>query len=622
MNKAFVPLVSCLALASHIAAAQPAPANDALREAAQRAIATNPEVTSRLNAFKAAADEVDVARGGYLPRVDLSAQAGRVRDRYANRTPQQQSMGTTGVALSATQLLWDGLGTYNVVEQSNHARLTRYFEFLDLSDQTALAAVQSWIDVARARALVRLAEDNYVQHRQVVDLIQSRVKAGVSRGVDLEQAAARLALAEANLNTETANLHDMTERYQRVVGAPPPGNIALPAGLENGLPGTPGTMLETATRRNASIAAAVENVRAAQAQARNREAAYQPRVEAQVRTGGGHNFDGLQDQKRDATASIVLNWNLFSGGADRARVRQSANLLNQAADLRDKACRDTRQTAAIAFNDTRKLVDQITYLDRNTLAAEKARDAYRQQFDIGQRTLLDVLNAENEVYTAKRALANAEHDVVLARARTHAANTNLVTALGLTRAGNDNSDDVRNWAAAEDAATRCPITTSDVTLASKAELDARARSSVAPNQTSLTGSAAPAPAVKAPTAAPMVEPPPAAPVIPSVSQRLLDWSQAWQDKDVTRYVAMYDASYKPEKGTRQQWFANRSALLRKDGPVAVKLSNVQRKSLSPTLVETTFDLSYGAGDVQDNVRKSLTWKRIGSNWYIVREVSQ
>ena len=90
-------------------------------------------------------------------------------------------------------------------------------------------------------------------------------------------------------------------------------------------------------------------------------------------------------------------------------------------DLRDKACRDARQTTAIAYNDTRKLVDQLIYLDRNTLAIEKARDAYRQQFDIGQRSLLDLLNAENELYTARRAYANAEYDLGFAYARTHAA---------------------------------------------------------------------------------------------------------------------------------------------------------------------------------------------------------
>ena len=83
----------------------------------------------------------------------------------------------------------------------------------------------------RFRRLVQLAEDNYVQHRYAFVQIQSRFKAGVGRGVDLEQAGARVALAESNLSTEVANLHDVAARYQRIVGEAPPAKLA--AGFDN-----------------------------------------------------------------------------------------------------------------------------------------------------------------------------------------------------------------------------------------------------------------------------------------------------------------------------------------------------------------------------------------------------
>ena len=150
-----------------------------------------------------------------------------------------------------------------------------------------------------------------------------------------------------------------------------------------------------ATTRSAAVAAAVENFRAVRSQAEGvKGRGYQPRVEARLRGGAGRNFDGVEDQKREINGAIVLNWNLYNGGSDQARVRQYVNLINQAADLRDKACRDARQTAAIAYNDVVKLRDQIESLRRNEGAISKARDAYRQQFDIGQRSLLDLLNAQ------------------------------------------------------------------------------------------------------------------------------------------------------------------------------------------------------------------------------------
>ena len=117
---------------------------------------------------------------------------------------------------------------------------------------------------------------------------------------------------------------------------------------------------------------------------------------------------------------------MFNGGSDSARERQYASLLTQAENLRDKACVDARQTVSIAFNDVRKLNEQLGYLDRNVVSIQKARDAYRQQFDIGQRSLLDLLNSENELYTAKRSYVLAEEDLATAIVRTYAGMGTLV----------------------------------------------------------------------------------------------------------------------------------------------------------------------------------------------------
>ncbi len=211
------------------AAAQPV---DPLRSAVEKAVHTHPDVTARLHAWRAATDAVDVARAGYFPRIDLTANAGRDSDRITTRSQQRESMTRSGVALSLTQLLWDGLGTRRDVERLGHDRLARYFELLDATEQAALEAARAYHDVQRFRRLVQLAEDNYVQHKYASLQIQSRVRAGVGRGVDLEQANARLALAESNLSTEVANLHDVTARYQRVIGEPPPAQMppAEPSG--------------------------------------------------------------------------------------------------------------------------------------------------------------------------------------------------------------------------------------------------------------------------------------------------------------------------------------------------------------------------------------------------------
>ena len=480
-----LPKMSALALAALLtstgawaqgAASAAVPAADALRGAAQKALAGNPELSARLNALRASAAAVDAARGGLYPRVDIEGSAGRTSDRITSRNPEGQSLSRSGAALSLTQLLWDANVVRSDIERLHHDKLVRWFDLLDSTETTALEAVRAHHDVMRQRALMALAEDNYVQHRYATTQIGSRVRAGVGRGVDLEQANARLALAESNLSTETANLHDVTARYLRIVGELPPQRVARSSASNAGLAASAGEATTLAVQASPAVSASIENLRAARSAAKGREgAAWQPRVEARLRSGIGRNFDGVPDQRRDTSAEVVLNWNLYNGGSDQARIRQAADLVNQAADQRDKVCRDTRQVAAIAFNDTQKLGDQLQALDRNVLAIEKARDAYRQQFDIGQRSLLDLLNAENELYTAKRAYTNAEFDLLVAQARTLAATQRLSTQLGLTRA-DAGMPAPSGWSSGDAEPTRCPALVADAYgSVPRGELDARAQ---------------------------------------------------------------------------------------------------------------------------------------------------
>jgi outer membrane protein, adhesin transport system len=488
------------------------PAVDAVRNAAQKAIAANPEVAQRLNALRGSNAAVDVARGGLRPRVDVEASAGRTQDRITTRNPEGDSLSRAGVALSVNQVLWDANLIRSDIERAGHEQRARWFEFLDVTEITALEAVRAHHDVTRQRTLVALAEDNYVQHKYAFTQIESRTRAGVGRGVDLEQAKARLALAESNLTTEVANLHDVTARYARIVGELPPQRVAKAAPSTAGLPASAGEAGTLAVQNSAAISAAIENLRGARSTTKGREGQmWQPRVEGRVRAGTGRNFDGVPDQKRDISAEVVLNWNLYNGGSDQARVRQAVDNVNQASDIRDKTCRDTRQQAAIAFNDTRKFAETLMALDRNVLAIEKARDAYRQQFDIGQRSLLDLLNAENEVFTARRAYANAEHDLLIAQARTLAWSQRLTSQLGLKRMEAQGLE-VTNFAAGEDVPSRCPsLMYEPMDAVARTELDRRAAQLVQ-NAPQPPAAPASAPAVApTPTPAPNAAPVPRAP---------------------------------------------------------------------------------------------------------------
>lgn len=419
-------------MVSGAASAQTLP--EPLIAAARKAIVTNPEVQARWHNFTGAQAERDVARAGYKPSVDLTAGVGVewTKDPVA---PTHDKYTRDNAQLALTQMLFDGFYTKNEVARIGYAELVRYYELQEAAENIALEAVKAYTDVARYSELVEEAKRNYVEHKQTSKQIEERSVAGVSRRVDMEQATGRLALAESNLLTEVSNLHDVSARYQRIMGELPPGTLPpVPEGVKlNGVPVSMTDAMEKGLPGSPTINAAYENVRAATSNIESQKAAYWPRLDFRIRESWGHNIDGVRGNMKDTVAEVLLNYNLYRGGADQAREKQAVEFKFQARDLQEKACRDVRQTLAIAYNDVSKLREQLGYLDQHRLSTEKAREAYRQQFDIGQRTLLDLLDTQNEYFEASRAYINARYNEVQAQARTLASMGKLNAALGVSR---------------------------------------------------------------------------------------------------------------------------------------------------------------------------------------------
>lgn len=187
--------------------------------------------------------------------------------------------------------------------------------------------------------------------------------------------------------------------------------------------------------------------------------------------------------------NLVMGWNLYRGGSDTARVGQYGEQINVAKDLRDKACRDVRQTLLIAMNDVRKINENLGYLDQHQLSISKAREAFRQQFDIGQRTLLDLLDTENEYFDARRAYLNSETDLKVAQARVHAASGSLLSTLNLAPVEAKQPAQVE--APGEDVIARCPMEGINVMAVDKEKAFERALA----NSRGIRQQAAPVPAI-------------------------------------------------------------------------------------------------------------------------------
>ncbi|RME37249.1 MAG: hypothetical protein D6794_07300 [Deltaproteobacteria bacterium] len=398
-----------------------------LNEAVRQAVTSNPEVLAKYNAFLAARQQTNGARGGWLPRVDLSGRIGwETYDTDTGRsdyTPRE-------AALELTQLLFDGGATRYRIEQFSHLERAAWYDLMDTAENIALEAVRAYLDVLRYRRLLDLAEENYQQHHKVYLQVKERVEAGIGRGVDLEQATGRLALAESNRITEAANLHDVSARYLRIVGEVPAEKLQDADIVDHAFPKDKLSALKRAFSRNPEFIAAMEQVWAAQAEQKRTRGLFRPRFDLHARTETGYDRSAIEGQSSVALVELRMNYNLFNGGSDLASQKERIHRIDEAREKKNKVCRNIRQTLDIAYTDVIRLEDQIEQLKLHMESIARAREAYRKQFDIGQRTLLDLLDTENEYFQARRSYVSALVDREIAYARTQAAMGALIDSLG------------------------------------------------------------------------------------------------------------------------------------------------------------------------------------------------
>jgi len=413
-----------------------------LDEAVEAAVLNSPQIRAQFNDFVSSLEGQNVQRGALLPQVSVEGWTGRQWS-GGNDAVSSTNWTRNGYGLQLKQLLFDGLATLNLTRQMGFEKLAGYYELLAAVDAVALEAAEAYIDVIRYREMERLARENYDVHVETLDQIKQRLDSGVGRGVDYEQASGRLALAQANLMTESNNLNDVTQRYRRVVGSLPPPTLIDPVSLSMALPKDPKNF-ESSLRSNPGVLAKQALFQASEHGVDAAKGNDLPRLELRASTGRDTNLPGDAYRNiQNSSVQVVMSYNLYRGGADSARIRQTKAQSYAARDVRDHTCRNLQQDLAVIWNRVEVLRQQMPFLVAHQTATEKVRLAYQQQFDIGERSLLDVLNTENELFDAKRTLNNATHDLRIAEYRWMAKSHQLLPALGLKQPYDQQPDEAK-----------------------------------------------------------------------------------------------------------------------------------------------------------------------------------
>lgn len=366
------------------------------------AILWHPDVSASSNRRYSAEQDLRAARGGYYPSVELSAGTGWERtDNSTTRAEgyHRRDLQRNESSISVTQNLFSGFATRSEVARQTATVNSRAWTVLDTSETTALTAIQAYLDVLRGRQMVLLAEDNLKNHERIFDQITLRTEQGVGRQADYEQAEARLAQARNNLLTEQTNLDDSLANYQSVVGKEADG-LTLPA--KSAIPDSLEAARKVMLQNSPLLKQADEDVEATRQQYEAAKSRFYPSVNLEVARTMDDNIDGTRGHNQEWQAMVRMSYNLYNGGSDKAALMSDAYKMKEAQDVKNNALRQLNEELRLSWNALQNAEKQVPIAKDYADRSKTVRTAYQEQFSLGDRSLLDMLDSENEVFTAQR----------------------------------------------------------------------------------------------------------------------------------------------------------------------------------------------------------------------------
>ncbi|MCT4535655.1 TolC family protein [Halodesulfovibrio sp.] len=419
-------LLGCTSIAS---------AGISLKDSVLATLKTYPRIAALQNETKAAKQDNRSAWGGYLPDVNASGSYGpTVHSSLTTRSngTEYDWKGAFEGDVSISQLIYDGRFTQSRVEGTEAAYKSSLSQVVDAGERFGLDAVIAHLTVIRDRALVELAEENAQQYRDILVSMQELVDAGGGSVSDLTLTQGRLARALATLAQQRSDLELAIAKYKRLTGMDPDEledvelSDATPVDLE--------TAFMRMRSKNPRLDTRKYEVEVADGLVNERESFYYPRITGEGSYRYAEDMLGVDDYNTDLRFAVVGKWNLFNGGSDLALTRAAkARKLKALDEYRDTENELYREVAS-TWSEQNAAFEQVEQYNKAVGFNVETRDVYAQQFTVGQRTLLDVLDAENELFITRGRLVTAKVNVLIASYRLIALGGGLVNSFGLDSA--------------------------------------------------------------------------------------------------------------------------------------------------------------------------------------------
>jgi len=388
-------------------------------DTARVAVQAHPEILLEIANRDLQENRLSQVESSFLPRVSLSLGLGREDSNNSStraRTGSSAEMERRESSLTLSQMLFDGFDTHWRTESQKSVIEAARGELLYAASQLAIGAIDSHLALVAAKQQLGFHLDNLTAHKEIAKNVKARVQSGKDDRTKVIRIQARLSLSLANVEAARFAEQNAYAVYREFTGREPQGELQRGLHVDKvpgALPESLTQLLEDVERDNPLVRARMADQDAAESTAKSVNSNYYPSLTLESGASWDDNIDGVAGRNSDAFAMLRLRYDLYNGGSKSAERKQARLERQKSSHALDVIRRQIRSDAEQAWHSYDSSEKRVGLLMRYVEASLKTKVAYAKQFRIGQRSLINLLDAENELLSAQKELSEAQRRLAI-----------------------------------------------------------------------------------------------------------------------------------------------------------------------------------------------------------------
>ena len=398
-----------------------------LKESVLDLLNNNPTIQERLKNFRVTQQDLTIAESEYYPVIDLSVSGGYTNTGNINNKINKIDYTSYESSLTLTQNLFNGFSTTNKVDYEEARILAAAYNYMEKTNDIVFKMTNAYVNVLRSKELLETAQENVNINQTIFDKVNELYDSGLTTDSEVKKIQSALSLAKSNYTVQKNNAIDTYYNYRRILGRMPELDSMTKPIFNFKLPQSIQKAAMYAINNNPSLLVSRYNIKGAQSLYKQTKKEFYPKVDLEVSQSYNdtdtlnNGFDQADDRFK---AKVVLSYNIFRGGADKAAIQKNISKINQEVEIKRDLKRQVIEGLDLSWSAYEMIGLQLKDLKDYSGFSEKTLELYREEYDLGRRSLLDLLSAQNDVINSRSQIITAKYSQLFAKYR-------ILDAMGL-----------------------------------------------------------------------------------------------------------------------------------------------------------------------------------------------